>query len=68
MEEEEELVVQKKRLTEEGVIHGDNYEAYSVQEIMNIKNLDFMYKMYDELAERCAAIGARLNELLIENL
>ena len=80
---DEEVAAQKKRLMEEGVIYGDNFEAYSVAEKMKIKNLDFMYKMYDkawpnrqpptqeeydERAERCEAIGTRLNELLIENL
>lgn len=80
---EEELEAEKRRLMEEGVIYGDQYEAYSVEEIMKITNLDFLYKMsqnmcpsaqppteeeFHELAQRCKAVDTRLNYLLLENL
>jgi len=79
---EEELKAEKRRIAE-GVIYGNRYDAYSVEEIMKISNLDFLYEMslkmcpsaqppskeeFDELIARCKAVETRLNDVLIENL
>lgn len=37
--------VAAKKLVEQGVIHGDDFDAYTIEEIRNITNIDFLEKM-----------------------
>ena len=79
---EEEIKLEKKRI-DEGVIYGNRYDAYNIEQINKITNTDFLYQMslhmvpnaqpptqeeYDELMERCKAVDTRLQLLLIESM
>lgn len=71
--------MEKKRVTEQGVVYGDRYECYGLEEIANIKNIDFLKKLsanifpagqppsqeeFDELLLRARAVESRLKELI----
>jgi hypothetical protein len=79
---EEEIKLEKKRI-DEGVIYGNRYDAYNIEHINKITDTEFLYQMsihmvpsaqpptqeeYDELMERCKAVDARLQFMLLESM
>ena len=80
---EEELRAEEKRVKEEGIIYGDHYDLYSLADIQNITNFDFLEEMLEkiypcaqpqteeeleDLHVRYNAVSKRLNDVLLENL
>ena len=75
--------VAAKKLVEQGVKHGDNFDAYTVEDIRNITNYEFLEKLYlniipcgqppndyeyEHLNERIKAVNERLLEVLIDDI
>ena len=80
---EEELEAKRRRVIEEGVIYGDRYDCYTVQDIQKITDMNFLNEMLNkmipcgqpqteeeiaDLTERYDAAAYRFDELVIENL
>jgi len=80
---EEELRAAERRVKKEGVIYGNHYELYTISDIQNITNYDFLEEMlgkiypcgqpqskeeHHELYDRYSVVSKRMNDLLIENL
>ena len=71
------------KLLDQGVIHGDNYNSYSIEDIRNIENYDFLEKLRDNiypsgqpqsdfemelLNERYTAVLFQLNQVLVNEM
>ena len=67
----------------QGVIHGKNYDAYTITDIRNIQNYEFLEEMsanlypstqprhdyeHDYLSERVKAVHEQMNEVLINEM
>ena len=72
-----------RKLVEQGVIYGNNFDAYTAEDIRNITNYDFLEKLsfnicpsaqppndfeQEYLNERVKAVHEQLNEVLINEL
>ena len=72
-----------KKLVEQGVIHGKDFDAYTIEEIRNIQNYDFLEEMsanvypaaqpwdeyeMDNLSERAKAVREQMYEVLLNEM
>ena len=72
-----------KKLVTQGVIHGNDYDAYTIADIRNIQNYDFLEEMsanlypstqpqhdyeHEYLSERVKAVHDQMNEVLLNEM
>ena len=44
--------LQRLKIFQQGVIHGDDYSHYTIDEIRNITNYDFLERMSDNISDK----------------